>query len=138
VPTGLDDPAHLGEGVDDGLRILAALGAMESLEPDFSDDPEGEASVTIIEGMSLFDAHAEDADAAPADARAALRGATRRVPDTDAPRHVAYHGPIEEAVVEIFDSPVAAPAAAGPSRKKKKARPVTQRFFKALTGDEGG
>ena len=138
APAGLDDPALLGEGVDDGLRILAALETMESLEPDFCDDPGGEASVTIIEGGSPFEAHDEDADAAPADARAAYRGATRKVPDTDALRHAAYRGPIEEAVVEIFDGPAPAPAAAGPSRKKKKARRVTQRYFKALTGDEGG
>jgi hypothetical protein len=60
------------------------------------------------------------------------------VPDTDVPRTAGYLGPIEEAVVEIFDGPVSTPATAGPSRKKKKARRVAQRFFKALTGDEGG
>ena len=138
APPGLDDPALLGEGVDDGLRILAALETMESLEPDFCDDPAGEASVTIIDGVSPFEAHVEDADTALADARAAHRGATRMVPDTDVPRTAGYLGPIEEAVVEIFDGPVSTPATAGPSRKKKKARRVAQRFFKALTGDEGG
>jgi hypothetical protein len=40
---------------------------------------------------------------------------------------------VEEAVVEIFDGP--APMAPEPRRPKK---PVGRRFFKALTGGDGG
>ncbi len=139
APTPADDP-HLGEGVDEGLRILAALEAMESLEPDFCDDPGGEASVTIIEcaeplaPFALFDEHVEDVRPPP---RPIDRDAPREVPPTGVARYAASYGPTEEAEVEIFEGPAFPPAlpSSGPVRK---ARRVTRRFFKALTGDDDG
>lgn len=45
-----DDPQVFGREAEDGLRVLAALETISSLEPDFADDLIGdEASVTIIE-----------------------------------------------------------------------------------------
>ena len=126
------DPGLLDESAEAGLRILAALEAMESLEPDFGDDLAGEASVTIIERAAPFDVP-PPLDAGNASARSPQSN-TRKMPDVDAARHAAYHGRIEEAVVEIFEGPSPAPAA--PGRRRKKARPVGQRFFKALT--DGG
>jgi len=142
APVGLGDPNLAGDGVDDALLILAALGAMDSLEPDlpdFCDDPGGEASVSIVERALPFEAHYEEAEAARAIARTVGRSRPRNVPETQP--QVGCLGPIEEAVVEIFEGPVSVPAPAAAGRKKtkrKKARPVTRRFFKALTGDEKG
>lgn len=51
------DPDAFGSDDEDGLRMLAALGAMTSLEPDYSSDSadefSGEASVTIIEATAM-------------------------------------------------------------------------------------
>jgi hypothetical protein len=126
--------AHDGFGAaaEDGLRMLAAIETMDSLEPDFSDDPAGEASVTIIE-RSPFDA------AEPRDTPPSLQGAARRqasASDSGSGERPTYLGPLEEAVVEIFEGPGPAPVAAGPRRQKS--RPVGRRFFKALTGGDGG
>ncbi len=127
-----DQDALLGDA-EDGLRILAALEAMESLEPQFCDDVAGEASVTIIERATPFDMPLPlDADGAPEESAG---GGPPKAPDIDAARHAAYRGPIEEAVVEIYEVPGAALELPGP-RREKKGRPVGQRFFKALT--EGG
>ena len=46
LPTTARGSAHADE---DGLRMLAALETLTSLEPDYSDDITAEASVTIIE-----------------------------------------------------------------------------------------
>jgi hypothetical protein len=113
----IEEPALFGEAEEDGLRMLAALETMESLEPDFCDDLAGEAAVTIIERAAPF-------DVPPLDARAAI----------GAERHAAYHGPVDEAIVEIFEGPAVAPSLSGPRRKK--GRPVAHRFFKALTGGD--
>jgi hypothetical protein len=111
-----------GAAAEDGLRMLAAIETMDSLEPDFSDDVAGEASVTIIE-RSPFD-----------DAPRPIEGAGRRQASASGSgERPGYVGPVEEAVVEIFDGP--APVAAEPRRPKK---PAGRRFFKALTGGDGG
>jgi hypothetical protein len=121
----------IGESADEGLRILAALETLESLEPDFCDGLVGEAAVTIIERASP-EAFPSDADGT----QAKSGGGGRKVPDPETMQRAAYRGPIEEAVVEIFEVPGHAPAAPSPSARRKKRRPVGQRFFKALT--DGG
>lgn len=45
---GFEDDVF-GQADEDGLRMLAALETLTSLEPDFSDDLTAEASVTIVE-----------------------------------------------------------------------------------------
>ncbi len=55
VPT---TPHGFGAADEDGLRMLAALETLTSLEPDYSDDITSEASVTIIESAG-FDAVAD-------------------------------------------------------------------------------
>jgi hypothetical protein len=122
-----DSSALFGEADEDGLRMLAALETMSSLEPDFGDDLTGEAAVTIIE-RAPFDA------GPPRDARSARFGAEGEEPDVDAAGHAIYCGPVEEAEVEIVDKPSQAPSAE--RRPRKQGRPVAQRFFKALTGGD--
>jgi hypothetical protein len=123
-----DDPDLFGEAAEDGLRILAALEAMESLEPDFCDGLVGDASVTIIESAAPGALPLSDAEN--------TRGSARQRPHVDATRHASYRGPIEEAIVEIFEAPGYAPAAPSSGPRRKKRRPVGERFFKALT--DGG
>jgi hypothetical protein len=57
---------RFGDAPEDGLRMLAALETLTSLEPDFCDDLAAEASVTIIERVG-YDPH--DLEAAGGDAR---------------------------------------------------------------------
>jgi hypothetical protein len=111
--TVAEDSAPVGEASGEGVRVLAALEATESLEPSFCDDLLGEeASVTIVEHATPFDMtpllDVADAPAAPA------RTGLPRAPQVDAARHAAYHGPIEEAVVEIFEVPLPTPDTAEP------------------------
>jgi len=144
LPAPAPQPADLdnslsgeGVGVDDGLRILAALEAMESLEPDFCDDPAGEASVTIIESAAPFaPLEGLDEDVRPPP-RLIDQDAPRKVPAPGIGRYAASYGPTEEAEVEIFEGPTFPPALPG-SGPVRKARRVTRRFFKALTGDDDG
>ncbi len=72
---GADDPYGFGAADEDGLRMLAALETLTSLEPDYSDDLTSEASVTIIETAG-FDAVA-DALAAESPAGRSLRSLLR-------------------------------------------------------------
>ncbi len=135
---GVNDPALFGEAAEDGLRMLAALETIPSLEPDFCDDLAAEASVTIIERAMPFDL--EPPPLAPENARTPSTAA--RPADAGEPPHVvaeeyaAYHGPVDEAVVEIFEGPPPEPAQSG--SRRKKGRPAGHRFFKALTGDDSG
>lgn len=114
--TAADDPAPLGDAAEDGLRILAALETMESLEQGFCDDAvDEEASVTIIEHATPFDMSPPlDSAAAPGEPD---RSGVPKAPEVDADRHAAYHGPIEEAVVEIFHPRGPAPEASEPPGK---------------------
>ncbi len=133
-----DDPALFGEALEDGLRILAALETMESLEPDFCDDLAGEAAVTIIERVASFDELPPPLSPSPAPAKLppARQPKAREAPVVDADDYAAYHGPVDEAVVEIFEGP--APTPARTSSRRKQGRPKGHRFFKALTGDGDG
>lgn len=101
-----------------GLRVLAALESMPSLEPDFSDDLASEASVTIIERA---DVGVPEAERHYSDTMGSLRARLDDMgvaPDIVPDEYAAYQGPIEEAVVEIIERPVVgqnAAAATGPS-----------------------
>ena len=126
------DDAHTGAAVDDGLRILAALEEMESLEPDFSDDPASEASVIIIERASTFEAYREDDEGASGSVDS---GTARKPPGKDIHTRVIYQGPIEEAEVEIFEGPVVPPDLPE-DEPETKAHRVTRKYITALTGEE--
>jgi hypothetical protein len=95
---------EFGSAAEDGLRILAALETMPSLEPDFGDDPTAEAAVTIVEQTGAGSRGTSDKDVAWAQN---VRGRSLRARlgemaspfDADA----ALLGPIEEATVEIVE-----------------------------------
>src|SRR5438046_1738824 len=55
---------EFGTAAEDGLRMLAALETMPSLEPDFGEDLTAEAAVTIVEQTGAGARAASDADAA--------------------------------------------------------------------------
>jgi hypothetical protein len=131
-PKDLD--SRFGEAAEDGLRILAALETMQSLEPDFGDDLAAEASVTIIERAVASDVAAdqEQDEAPPVGSLRARLGNAGVAPDIIADEYAAYQGPVEEAVVEIVEVP--GPAAEHSGRRRRKDRPATHRFFKTLTG----
>jgi hypothetical protein len=129
-PKDLD--SRFGEAAEDGLRILAALETMQSLEPDFGDDLAAEASVTIIERAVPSDAGADQDEAAPAGSLRDRLGNAGVAPDIVADEYAAYQGPVEEAVVEIIEVPGPAPDVSG--RRPRKDRSGTRRFFKTLTG----
>jgi len=95
-----------GAAPEDGLRMLAALETMSSLEPDFADDlGVDEASVTIIErGDATAEAPSLQARLDEIGAVLDAEAAEGEVP--------AYLGPMDEATVEIFEvtDPEPAPA----------------------------
>ncbi len=68
LPPPVDDADGFGSADEDGLRMLAALETLTSLEPDYSDDLTAEASVTIIEAAG-YDVVAEALARDPADGR---------------------------------------------------------------------
>lgn len=142
-----DEIDRFGEAAEDGLRMLAALETMPSLEPDFGDDLASEASVTIIERAARPDADAPEKDDPVTEPGATLRARLEdmgEAPDIVADEYAAYQGPVDEAIVEIFevddtvaaldivDVPVPEPDALVPRRRKE--RPMARRFFKTLTG----
>lgn len=127
APDAGDDPGRFGEAAEDGLRMLAALERMPSLEPDYCDDLTAEASVTIIETAA-----AEAAEDAPRGSLRARLGDVGEAPDIDADEYAAYQGPVEEAIVEIIEMRGPEADASAPRREKKL--PMARRFFKALTG----
>ncbi len=134
VPAADDLDSRFGAAAEDGLRMLAALETMQSLEPDFGEDLAAEASVTIIERAVASDAAAdqEQDEAPPAGSLRARLGNAGVAPDIIADEYAAYQGPVEEAVVEIVEVP--GPAADHSGRRRRKDRPATRRFFKTLTG----
>ena len=67
-PPAADGGDGFGLADEDGLRMLAALETLTSLEPDYSDDLTAEASVTIIESVG-YDIVAEALADAAADGR---------------------------------------------------------------------
>jgi hypothetical protein len=133
APEPGDDPGRFGEAPEDGLRMLAALETMTSLEPDYCDDLAAEASVTIIEtAAGAGEGDRGSAEEAPRGSLRARLGGVREAPDIDADEYAAYHGPVEEAIVEIIELPGPEADASAPREDKKL--PVAHRFFKALTG----
>lgn len=147
LPAGADAGDGFGTADEDGLRMLAALETLNSLEPDYSDDlTVEEASITIIEA---FD-HGAVAEAfGNGDAR--MPYTARRV-DDGAPTlllngYETFLGVGEEASVEIVEvgpSFEAEPADQVPlvhassslaERLASTARWPRGRFFKALSGD---
>jgi hypothetical protein len=131
-----------GNAEEDGLRILAALETMESLEPDFCGDLVTEASVTIIERADIALEPEEEAEPPPAGSLRARLGGVRDAPDIDPEEHAAYLGDVEEASVEIVEvAPVhpvvtatVEPSAPLPLRPRRAHH--AHRFFKALIGGE--
>jgi hypothetical protein len=131
-----------GNAEEDGLRILAALETMESLEPDFCGDLVTEASVTIIERAEMTAEPEEDAEPPPAGSLRARLGDVRNAPDIDPEEHAAYLGDVQEASVEIVEvAPVhpvvtatVEPSAPLPLRPRRAHH--AHRFFKALIGGE--
>lgn len=140
APQMEDDGDRFGDAPEDGLRMLAALETLTSLEPDFCDDLTAEASVTIIERVG-HDPH--DMEAAGADSRS-LRARLQDMgdyADDDGDETGPYRTLADEAVVEIVEiGDVAAdfaeaveepqPPVVGERRRGR----ATSRFFKALSG----
>jgi hypothetical protein len=150
-PPPLPPPAErhadsFGTADEDGLRMLAALETLTSLEPDYSDDLASEASVTIIESFG-DDAVAEalTADMPNRPLRALLED---RGPELLLNGYETFVGTGDEATVEIVE--IGEPFAEDDSTTE---RPATQpvslaeriaavagrgasggRFFKALSG----
>jgi hypothetical protein len=99
---------EFGTAAEDGLRMLAALETMPSLEPDFGEDLTAEAAVTIVERTGASDGAGSDRDIASPQK---VRGRSLRVRlgdmanpfDADADYNAALLGPIEEATVEIVE-----------------------------------
>jgi hypothetical protein len=150
-PLPIDDAEGFGAADEDGLRMLAALEALTSLEPDYSDDPIAEASVTIIEAAG-YDVVAEALARDPADGRSlrALLQGRDEPPRLLLNGYETFGGSGEEATVEIvhvghdFEAPetttrkpTANPASLAERIAAATARGGTgHRFFKALSGDE--
>jgi hypothetical protein len=129
------DLAPFGEAEEDGLRMLAALETMPSLEPDFCGDVAAEASVTIIERAQLASGEPpEVAEEAPPGSLRARLGNVGEAPDIDADEYAAYQGPIEEAVVEIVQIKLPEPPPEPPPLPRPQIRRPPRRLFKALTG----
>lgn len=147
-PAATDDAEGFGSDAGDGLRMLAALETLTSLEPDYSDDLAAEASVTIIDAAG-HDLVAAAFSAEPDDYRARRR---RLEPQAASPEsslllngYETFLGPGDEAIVEIVEPAEADDAPAAPV-KSSSAQPASlterlaaatgpgARFLKALSG----
>jgi hypothetical protein len=95
-PGAAHEAADFGAAPEDGLRMLAALGDMSSLEPDFADElaPE-EASITII------DLGPQPVEAASLQARLEQISAALDAEAAE-PAAIAFAG-ADEATIEIFE-----------------------------------
>ncbi len=129
-----------GFEAEDGLRMLAALETMPSLEPDFGDDLAAEASVTIIERAVVATEEEPESPAEEAlegSLRARLHGVSTPL-DIDADDYAGYIGPVEEAVVDIVEPGQAPQPDPEPDPEtvlpRRRSLPVGHRFLKALTG----
>jgi hypothetical protein len=137
-----------GTADEDGLRMLAALETLTSLEPDYSDDLAAEASVTIIEsaGDDIV-AEALRADTRGRPLRALLQDDDRS-PELLLHGYESFTGPGDEATVEIVEIahtfedsvPTTRPATTQPASLAERIAAVAgrnsagSRFFKALSG----
>ncbi len=135
----IDDGDRFGDAPEDGLRMLAALETLTSLEPDFCDDVTAEASVTIIERVGHDPHHTER----PGADRRSLSERLHDVGDNeDAGEDTGpYRSLADEAVVEIVmigdvAAVIAEPAdePAPPAAQERRRGRATSRFFKALSG----
>jgi hypothetical protein len=108
VPEPLDG---FGNAAEDGLRMLAALETLPSLEPDFGDDLAAEATVTIIERRP--DPVAGSAPTAVRAARFPARSLRSRLEDVGA-THEA--GAVETVGVPVTDEEAAVDIVAPPNR----------------------
>jgi hypothetical protein len=149
-PLPVDDAEGFGTADEDGLRMLAALETLTSLEPDYSDDPIAEASVTIIEAAG-YDVVAEALARDPADGRSlrALLQGRDEPPRLLLNGYETFGGSGEEATVEIvhvghdFEAPetMARKPTANPTSLAERIAAATGRgaggrFFKALSCGE--
>jgi hypothetical protein len=150
LPQPADDEGEgFGHAGEDGLRMLAALETLTSLEPDYSDDVAAEASVTIIESAG-YHVVAEALGGDAADVRS-LRARLHDFDDAPDPALYDYDdfsGPGDEATVEIveaghsFDAPepVRGAQPGNPSSLAERIASATGRtaaggrFLKALSG----
>ena len=160
-PPPVPQPSEIGAGgfgaaEEDGLRMIAALESLTSLEPDYSIDLIAEASGTIAEASVTI---IEATDDAPADAfeDPPVRLQRPLSLPKDAPirrplrSHEAYDGTAdffdEEATVEIVEHPLAfeevdppcsrqmpQPASLSERIASVAGRSAGRRFFKALSG----
>jgi hypothetical protein len=148
-PPTADDGEGFGHAGEDGLRMLAALETLTSLEPDYSDDLTAEASVTIIEAVGYdLVAEALAGDAAKGRPLRALLQKRDEQPRLLLNGYETFNGAGEEASVEIvevvpsFDAPNPAPGTqpGNPSSLAERIAAATGRgaaggrFFKALSG----
>ena len=138
------EPDGFGAADEDGLRMLAALETLTSLEPDFyySEDPTAEASVTIVETAGAFPA--DVGEGRPL--RRPIEGAQSDGALLLLNGYETFLGSGDEAIVEIvevshnFDTPEQPPPlprAAQPSSLVDRLASATGRsgrFFKALSG----
>lgn len=101
LPASVPLPEAIGAAEKDGLGILAGFEAMDSLAPDFGDEPDGEASVMVFEQASTVDV----SEAADPELFSSLQD---RLSATFAEIEVeaiaaAFCEPLAEAEVEIFE-----------------------------------
>jgi len=128
---------NFGEAEEDGLRMLAALESMDSLEPDFCGDLVAEASVTIIARAEIETQPVEEPEELPAGSLRARLGDLGDAPDIDPDEYAAYLADVEEAVVEIVE--IQSPSQGAPAAEALAPPVVSKgahRFFRALGGRE--
>lgn len=151
-PPPLPDRQALGDGFgaadEDGLRMLAALGTLTSLEPDYSDDfAAEEASVTIIDATDDGTVAAAFA-AQPVDTRPLRRLIEQPAePALLLNGYETFLGPGDEAMVEIVNVSTLPqePEPEPPSKTYVRPASLTERlaaatgpgarFLKALSGN---
>ena len=151
-PPPLPPPAErhsdgFGTADEDGLRMLAALETLSSLEPDYSDDLASEASVTIIESFGDdVVAEALTADMPNRPLRSLLH--EDKGPELLLNGYETFLGAGDEATVEIVEIGAAfAEDAAGTEQPAPQPASLAERiaavagrgaagsrFFKALSG----
>lgn len=138
--TAYDVLRGFGGGDEDGLRMIAALETMTSLEPDYSDDLTAEASVTIIETAG------DDVGVSDRRPLRYLLDETSLEPELLLNGYETFLGPGDEASVEIVEVPYAFGEPEPASVKVTTTHPsslaerlaaatgASGRFLKALSG----
>jgi hypothetical protein len=149
IPLQTATADRFGSEDEDGLRMLAALETLTSLEPDYFDDLASEASVTIIDaaGHELV-SDAFDGYVVPRSVRSLRETANfREEPGLLLNGYETFLGPGDEAIVEIVqiepttdfeeEAPDKSIADQPTSLTQRLAAAVgpSGRFLKALSGD---